>query len=61
MIPPREELRERNYCKWYNSFTHLTNKCVLFRNSIQEIINKKLLQFLDKIKALEVYTNPFQN
>lgn len=57
-IPTHEELRTKDYCKWHNSFTHSTNKCVLFRNVIQERMNK-LLQFLNEIEAMEVDTNAF--
>jgi hypothetical protein len=30
-IPPIEELRKRAYCKWYNSHSHATNDCNVFR------------------------------
>lgn len=42
-----------------NSFTHFTNKCVVFRNIIQDRIDKKLLRFPNDAGAMKVNTNPF--
>ena len=29
-IPSPEELKRHAYCKWYNSFSHATNDCIVF-------------------------------
>lgn len=58
-VPNHEELCRKSYCKWNNSFTHLTNKCIMFCNVIQKRINKKLFHFPNKTEAMEVNTNPF--
>jgi hypothetical protein len=31
-LPPLDELKRRAYCKWYNSFSHATNDCNIFRH-----------------------------
>ena len=33
-IPSAEELKTRRYCKFYNSGTHSTNDCKIFRDLI---------------------------
>ena len=33
-IPSPEELKNRSYYKWHNSFNHNTINCVMFRNAI---------------------------
>ena len=30
-LPPFEELKQRAYCKFHNSFSHATNDCNVFR------------------------------
>jgi hypothetical protein len=30
-LPPLEELKRRAYCKWHNSYSHITNDCNIFR------------------------------
>ena len=49
-IPNKDELREKAYCKYHNSWNHTTNACWGFRNVIQDNINKEILKFPDKKK-----------
>jgi hypothetical protein len=37
-IPPIDELKRRDYCKWHNSFSHVTNDCNVFRRQVQSVI-----------------------
>jgi hypothetical protein len=30
-IPPLDELKQKAYCRWHNSFCHATNDCNIFR------------------------------
>ena len=39
-IPSAEELKKKRYCKYHNSNTHNTNDCKVFRDIIQQAINK---------------------
>jgi hypothetical protein len=34
IISPMDELKRRAYCKWHNSFSHVTNDCNVFRRQI---------------------------
>ena len=34
VIPPLEELKRHAYCKWRNSFSHVTNDCNVFRQKV---------------------------
>ena len=52
-----EDLKGKEFCKWHNSCRHLTNNCVVFRNVIQESIDKGILKFANK--PIGVDTNPF--
>ena len=58
-IPSKEELREKTYCKYQNSCNHSTNACWGFRNVIQDRINKGILKFPDKKKAMVIDEDPF--
>jgi len=39
-IPSAEGLKKKRYCKYHNSNTHNTNDCKVFRDIIQQAINK---------------------
>ena len=39
-IPSAEELKKKRYCKYQNYNTHNTNDCKVFRDIIQQAINK---------------------
>jgi hypothetical protein len=54
-IPPMEELKRRAYCKWYNSFPHITNDCNVFCQRIQTAINEGRMAF----QEIQVDTQPF--
>ena len=51
-IPSKDELREKVYCKYHNSWNHTTNACWGFKNVIQDKINKGTLKFPEKKKRL---------
>jgi peptide methionine sulfoxide reductase MsrB len=39
-IPPLDELKQKAYCRWYNSFSHATNDCNIFHRQVQSAINE---------------------
>jgi hypothetical protein len=39
-IPSQEQLKKYAYCKWYNSYSHATNDCNIFRRHVQSAINE---------------------
>jgi hypothetical protein len=39
-IPPLDELKQKAYCRWHNSFSHATNDCNVFRWQVQSAINE---------------------
>jgi hypothetical protein len=39
VIPLIDDLKKHAYCKWYNSYSHATNDCNVFRRQIQSAIN----------------------
>jgi hypothetical protein len=50
IIPSIEKLKWRVYCKWYGSFLHNTNDCVVFRRQIQSAINEGRLRFQKEVR-----------
>ena len=47
-MPEAEDLKGKEFCKWHSSWRHFTNNCIVFRNVIQESIDKGLLKFAEK-------------
>jgi hypothetical protein len=44
-IPPEKDRKGKDYCKWHNSYRHNTNNCITFRNCVQDLIQKGMLQY----------------
>ena len=42
------EIKGKIYCKWHDAFTHKTGDCIIFRNRIQDEIDKGNIDFPDK-------------
>lgn len=63
MIPSREELKRKRYCKWHHSRSHRTNDCTMAttsRGKIQKEISEGRFIFADQEnKNMEVDQNPF--
>ena len=57
-IPPAEEFKGKKYCKWHHSWTHATNNCTVFRNSIQKALKERRLKLAEKGDMI-IDTNPF--
>ena len=57
--PTKEELKGREYCKYYDSYNHSTNSCWAFKNMVQDRINKGVLKFPEKKETILVDENPF--
>jgi hypothetical protein len=47
VIPSPKQLKKRAYCKWYNSYSHATNDCNVFRRQVQSAINEGRLKFVE--------------
>ncbi|XP_058216189.1 uncharacterized protein LOC131327177 [Rhododendron vialii] len=59
-IPALDELKGKEYCKYHNSWSHSTNNCFVFRNDIQDKIDRGEFKFPEKDKqAMRVDGNPF--
>ncbi|KAF7150804.1 hypothetical protein RHSIM_Rhsim02G0050900 [Rhododendron simsii] len=59
-IPTSDELKGKEYCKYHNSWSHSTNNCYVFRNDIQDKIDRGEFKFPEKDKqAMGVDGNPF--
>ncbi|GKV33998.1 hypothetical protein SLEP1_g42429 [Rubroshorea leprosula] len=59
-IPTAVEIGARDYCKFHNSWKHSTDNCLIFRNILQEKIDKGILKFPDKAKeTMGVDADPF--
>ncbi|GKV43324.1 hypothetical protein SLEP1_g50628 [Rubroshorea leprosula] len=59
-IPTAAEIEARDYCKFHNSWKHSTDNCLIFRNILQEKIDKGILKFPDKAKeTIGVDADPF--
>ena len=56
-VPTAQEINGRPYCKWHNSFTHVTNDCKELRRQIQIAIEQGRLLFGQF--AMKVDTQPF--
>ena len=43
-IPSADEIKGKKYYKWHHSWTHTTNNCTVFRNSIQKALKESELK-----------------
>ena len=57
-IPPADELKGKKYYKWHHSWTHTTNNCTIFRNSIHKALKEGTVKLAEKGDVI-VDTNPF--
>jgi hypothetical protein len=51
VMPSLQDLKERVYCKWHNSFDHCTSDCNTFRHKIQSAINEGQLNFATPVMS----------
>ncbi|CAN0858222.1 hypothetical protein LINGRAHAP2_LOCUS7138 [Linum grandiflorum] len=59
-LPSPDKLKGRRYCKWHNSMSHSTDSCIVFRNVLQDAIEKGRIKFPEPRKdAMMVDTDPF--
>lgn len=60
-IPPLEQRKNRDFCKYHNFLGYKTSQCFLFRDLVQSAIRDKRLQFGDKSKIpMRIDADPFQ-
>ena len=57
-IPPANEVKGKKHCKWHYFWTHMTNNCITFKNTIQKALKKGRLK-LAKKGDITIDTNPF--
>ena len=61
-IPTKDEMKGKEYCKYHNSWGHNTNNCIVFRNDIQDRLDKGEFKFeQEEKKPMGVDKNPFPN
>ena len=58
-IPITEELKGKNYYKYHNSYSHSTNACWVFKNVVQDRINKGVLKFPERKDSMLIKEDPF--
>jgi len=58
-IPSAEELKKKRYCKYHNSNTHNTNDCKVFRDIIQQAINKGKIGLEKDKSGMGIEGHPF--
>ena len=60
VIPSAEELKEKKYCKFYNTTTHNTSDCRIFHVHIQKAIEQEKIKFEPAKKiAMGIDGHPF--
>jgi hypothetical protein len=59
-VRPADELKCRAYCKWHNSFSHVTNDCNVFRRQIQSAINEGRLKFQEDTEPFPMNVIDFE-
>ncbi|KAL2480328.1 Uncharacterized protein Adt_33294 [Abeliophyllum distichum] len=57
-LPNPEQIKDKNYCKWHNAWSHTTNNCLVFRHVLQDAIESGRITFEAK-KKMAVDENPF--
>jgi hypothetical protein len=57
-IPPAEQLAQKKYYKWHDSFSHTTNECNYFHRQIQLALNDGRLTLGDA-HQMKLDTYPF--
>ncbi|CAL2237826.1 unnamed protein product [Prunus armeniaca] len=57
-LPKPEELKGKQYCRWYNSWNHSTNSFVVFIDIIQEGIMVGRLKLAEKPPSITTYLFP---
>jgi len=58
VILPPDQLKNKKFCKFYNTTSHSTNECRVFRQYIQRAIQQGRLKF-DTPRKMKVDDNPF--
>ncbi|KAH7837372.1 hypothetical protein Vadar_013101 [Vaccinium darrowii] len=59
-IPSPAEIKGKEYCKYHNSWNHTTVNCIIFRNAIQDRIDKGDFKFPEvEKKGMAVDEDPF--
>ena len=56
MLPP-DQLKNKKFCKFYNTTSHSTNECRVFQQHIQRAIQQGRLIF-DTPRKMKVHDNP---
>ena len=52
---PLDELKQRGYYKWHNSYSYATNDCNIFLSKVQSAINERRLS----LKDMQIDRKPF--
>jgi hypothetical protein len=58
VIPTSDQLGKGKYCKWHNSYSHMTNECNYFRWRVQSALNDGWLTMGDGAR-MKLDMDPF--
>jgi hypothetical protein len=58
VIPSADQLAKKKYCKWHDSYSHMTNKCNYFHRQVQSALNDSRLT-LGYGNKMKLYADPF--
>jgi len=60
-LPPLEQRKKREFCKFHGFLGHNTSHCVIFRDSVQKALDQGRLKFGDKSRQpMQVDANPLK-
>jgi hypothetical protein len=60
-LPPLTRRQKRGYCKFHGNFGHNTSRCVVFRDSVQKVLDEGKLKFGDRPKQpMQVDVDPLK-
>jgi len=61
-IPPLEQRKKIEFCKYHNFLGHKTSHCILFKDLVQRGLNEGMLKFGDKTKPkMQVDVDPLKD
>ncbi|XP_050897014.1 uncharacterized protein LOC127103814 [Lathyrus oleraceus] len=59
-VPPLEQRKKQEFCKYHNFLGHKTSQCFLFRDLIQNVLNEGRLKFSKGKSPMKIDSHPLQ-
>lgn len=47
-IPSADEIQDKKYCKWHNSYSHNASNCLVFQQAIQKALKEGRIKLANK-------------